>query len=145
YDPATGFTTWAALEKGIDAGGDGDGQPERSEWETVPDTGDAGSETNWTEIENFAPTVANVDLLRWQVLSAAAGLRAGTLATVKAAVQQVLTGDRHVQVVGHVDDDPFKILILTEQNETPGNPDIGDASEIVLVAARAVIAAGFEV
>jgi hypothetical protein len=139
YDPSTGTTSWINLEVGLDQDGNG---PEWEEWESVPDTGDVGTDVSWEEIEAFAPGVSGFEeLIRWQVETAYFGLRGGTKESVLETVKKVLTGTKYAVTV---DDTAWVIHVQTKQSETPDNTVIGAASPTIEEIVANTIPAGFE-
>ena len=155
-NPASGFTSWddlAATAYGSVP------QPleDWEEWETEPDTGalaDGDGTAQWGEVEGFNPFPTTlVDYARWQVESKVFGLAGGTVAAIKAAAQQVLTGTKTVRVTPNPDgegnanggDRPWLILVETLVEETPDVNVASGASPTVLRAIQPTIPAGFAV
>lgn len=142
YDPSSGTTPWIYLEEGVDLDGDG---PEWSEWETVPDTGDIGTDVSWAEIEGFSPSITGlIDLMRWQVQTAYYGLRGGTKQAVLDSAKKALSGTKYAVVLEPPASPVWTILLQTKQSETPDNPGLGDSSQSVLDVVANAVPAGFE-
>lgn len=115
-NPPTGFTSWAALEEGLDT--DASGAAEWDEWEAPGD---------WASLEGESPDINNFeDELRWQVATAIYGINAGTSNALKIAAQRALTGTKQVTVVPLHTGDPWHILVQTLTSETPDSSVMGD-------------------
>lgn len=142
FNPTSGTTSWYSLESGLDP----DGSPEWDDWETVPDTGDAGTDVSWDEIETFEPGGLSsiIDLLRWQVAYPYFGYKAGSKEAIVESVKQLLSGDRTVTFVTMVSGDAWKFKVQTKQSETPGSPSVGDSVQQILDIAENAMPAGFE-
>lgn len=127
-NPFSGFTPWANIESGADL--NSDGVVTWAELISALDTADAGTTLEWSEIENFNPSITGLSAFeKWQVSSAAYGLRGGTLASIKAAAQQAFPGQEPVvTVTPHYSGDPFRIAV-TVAGSTAG--DLGTIEEFV--------------
>jgi hypothetical protein len=119
-DPRSGATTWGALLSAADTGGDSSGEASWEEFVDAVDdaaTGNDDGEAQWGEIQefavdsNFTPEIL-LSFTRWQVDSAAYGLRGGTTTSlIEAAKQGLKSVENPVTVVPHADGDPFKIRV----------------------------------
>ena len=154
--PATGFTAWNDLAYTFN-GSTPEPLQNWGEWETEPDEGalaNNNDSTEWFEIEGFNPfPVSYVDYARWQVESAAFGLRGGTVAAIEGAAQQVLQGDKVVRVTANPGPDgtpdtgtrPWVFMVETLVAETPDLDMALRSSDTVLKAIQHTIPAGFAV
>lgn len=129
-NPSTGFTPWANLLDGADANQDGS-----TTWDELTaevDGPDANSTLEWSEIETFSPAFIGLSPYeRWQVSSAAYGLRAGSAASIKAAALWAFPeADRSAKTVTVTADpsDPFHIIV---EVDTMDVSDIGTVEEFV--------------
>jgi hypothetical protein len=155
-DPASGFTSWDDLAASA-YGSVPQPLEDWDEWETEPDTGelaDGDGIAQWGEVEGFNPFPSTlVDYARWQIESKVFGLAGGTVAAIKAAAQQVLTGTKTVRVTANPDyqgnpnsgDRPWLILVETLVEETPDVKVASGVSPTVLRAIQPTIPAGFAV
>lgn len=115
-DPRSGFTTWGSLVAASDINND-----DESTWDEWGEAiGGDDSTLQWNEIEDFdVQTVSSEALLsfiRWQVSTAAYGLRGGTTASILVAVRQGLVDPNGpITILRHVDEDPFKVHILVSE------------------------------
>jgi hypothetical protein len=92
----------------------------------------------------FYTTEADSDeYQRWQFSSLAYGLKAGTGASIKAAAQLVLTGDKRVALLPGYGDNPFVIEIRTIDVETPDADPVTTTSKTVLAAVEPSRPAGY--
>lgn len=143
-DPSTGYSSWADLETAIDA--NNNDIPSWSEWESVPDSADAGTTVSWDEIEELSPDTLGIeDELRWQVETAYFGINAGTRMALKEACKHFLTGTKAVTVETQVGGDPWRMRLRTLLAETPGVTAVGQESATVLEAIERAVPAGFQV
>lgn len=55
------------------------------------------------------------------------GQRRGTVAAIEGAAAQLLTGDRRVDLTERHDDDPYRVLVITYQAQTPDPDAVADA------------------
>jgi hypothetical protein len=102
-------------------------------------------DTSWVEIESFATDITGIEsYLRWQVETGYYGVKAGTLEAIVSSVQQVLTGEKTVNVYSHYDGNPWVIKIYTKTAETPNGIE-GEPSPDVLTTLDRVRPAGFKV
>lgn len=125
-NPFSGFTPWENLAAGADV--NLDGTVTWDEFEDALDT-DNDDEATWAEIENFNPSITGLDTFeRWQITTAAYGLRGGTRASIESAAQQVLTGTKTVNVTPRFCGDPFSILVEVNNDEAT---DIGKVEEYI--------------
>lgn len=140
-NPSTGFTPWTNLLDGADT--NSDGQTTWNELVAEVDGPDLNSTLEWSEIETFAPAFIGLSPYeRWQVSSAAYGLRAGSVASIKAAAlwafQVADRSSKTVTVTPNYLNDPFHILV---EIDTMDVSEIGTVEEFVNPA----IPAGFGV
>jgi hypothetical protein len=143
--PATGFTAWDNLAYTFN-GSVPEPLQDWDEWESEPDTEDAGSSVQWEEIEDFNPFPGQLtDYIRWQVDSAYFGLRGGTPLAIMESAQQVLKGNKVVRITKHVQGDPWAMVLETLDSETPDTTVPGQQSNAVLRAIKNSIPAGFDV
>lgn len=123
FNPFTGLTPWENLQ---DADGDGDKVISWDDLEAAVNAAGDGDDPivpEWIEYETFAPEITGIlDFMRWQVSSAAYGLRGGTSGSVRAAAQQALTGSKSVTITPHYGGDKFALLIevLSSEVDDPG-------------------------
>jgi hypothetical protein len=143
--PALGYSSWLALQEAADV--DSSGQAEWDEWQTAFDGPDGGSVSNWSEIEDAAPTSKSdvENFLRWQVSTAVYGLRSGSRASIVEAAKRVLRGDKWVDVEIRSGGNPWLIKIWTETAETPDVSADGQSSPSVVDIVTPALAAGFRV
>jgi hypothetical protein len=133
----SGFSTWSGLSQGLDQ--DLSGEADWSEWETVADTGDVGTDVSWEELEQLDPQQAATDALlywQWQLQTAAFGIKGGTVASIKAAAQLALTGTKTVTATPLADGNPWLIRLTVLSGET-------DSLNAVIEAAMPAVPAGF--
>jgi hypothetical protein len=143
---ATGFSSWTSLIAKLDTDGNDSGLAEWSEWETLPDTGDVGTDVSWAEIEAYAPdTVDIVEALRWQLKTAIYGIKAGTSDAFVEAAKFKLTGTKAVRIERNFGADPWHIRVFTLVAETPDVSTIGDESGTVLAFLASTVPAGYQV
>ena len=135
FNPFSGFTPWENFEASGDA--NADGVLTWDEFEASVDT-DADDEATWEEIENFDPSITGlIDFERWQISSAAYGLRGGTTLSIEQAAAQAFPGQtKTVTVVPHYAGDPFAIAVTVSDTTSE---DVGKIEEFVAPA----IPAGF--
>ena len=129
-NPSTGFTPWGNLLDGADT--NLDGSTTWAELIAEVDGPDVNSTLEWNEIENFAPGFTNLGSYeRWQISSAAYGLRAGSLASIKAAALQAFPEEERSGKTITVTRDPsdaFNILVAVN---TMDAGDIGTVTEYI--------------
>lgn len=143
--PSTGFTAWDDLAYTF-RGSTPTPLEDWDDWESEPDTIDAGTTVEWEEIEDFNPFPSQLtDYVRWQVSTAYFGLRGGTGEAIKEAAKQVLKGTRAVRLTKHALGDPWKLLLETLSAETPDVELPGGPSGAVLKAIENAIPAGHQV
>lgn len=137
-NPSTGFTPWGNLLGQSNTNGD-----EFTTWAELVaevDGPDAGTTLEWGEIESFAPGFTGLsEYERWQVSSAAYGLRAGSVSSIKAAALQAFPlEDRSSKTITVTKDpsDAFHILVAID---TMDAGEIGTVTEYINPA----IPAGF--
>lgn len=135
----SGFTTWAGLIAGLDL--DASGDASWAEWETNADSGDPGTDVSWGELEEFNPAMASASTLaywQWQLQTAAFGIKGGTVASIKAAARNALTGSQTVTVKALADGNPWLIRLIV-------SPDEALSLTAVIEAARPAVPAGFDI
>ncbi len=144
-NPALGYSSWLSLQEAADV--DSSGEAEWDEWQTAFDGPDGDVVSNWSEIEDAAPTSkADVEnFLRWQVSTAVYGLRAGSRASIIEAAKRVLRGDKWVEVQIHSGGNPWLIKIWTETAETPDVSGDGQSSPTVVDIVTPALPAGYRV
>ena len=129
-NPSTGFTPWGNLLNESDT--NQDGSTTWSELVAEVDGPDANSTLEWGEIETFSPAFTGLSAYeRWQVSSAAYGLRAGSVASIKAAALQAFPeADRSSKTITVTKDpsDAFHILV---EVDTMDAGEIGTVTEYI--------------
>jgi hypothetical protein len=129
-NPSTGFTSWGSLLGQSDS--NEDGSTTWAELVAEVDGPDAGTTLEWGEIETFAPGFTGLsEYERWQVSSAAYGLRAGSVASIKAAALQAFpVADRSSKTITVTKDpsDAFHILV---EVDTMDAGEIGTVVEYI--------------
>lgn len=70
----------------------------------------------------------------WQLYPAGYGRNAGTQASLREAIQFVLTGDKTVIISQRYNNDPWAIKVTTAAEQTPGNLDIRDSVRVATTA-----------
>lgn len=146
-DPRTGLTSWDALMTAADAppNGDGDGSPAWEEWVDAVDTPVDGT-MEWSEIEGFdvdnaaADPTSFLDFIRWQVVTAAYGMRAGTTESLSTIVERGLKPNSTFTLERHADGDPWKIRVTVNEVDV-----IGGAQDTVEELLAPSVPAGYEV
>lgn len=118
---SSGFSSWKNLESNA---------PTWANWENEFPT--------WAILESKYPTPLDTyAVLRSQMANNDGGTLTGSLAGVRAAVQQTLSDTKFVNFVKHYQDDEWKVLIETLEEETP-------AESSTLVVANQVKPAGVQ-
>lgn len=134
---STGFTPWGSLLDGADTNQDGS-----TTWTELVAAVDALSDTNdgpdgnstaeWGEIETFAPGFTGLTSYeRWQVSSAAYGLRAGSVASIKAATLQAFPEEERSGKTVIVTRDPSDAFLILVAVKPMLNDDIGTVTEYI--------------
>jgi hypothetical protein len=145
-DPRTGLTSWDALMRAAKAVGlEPLNEASWEEWglaidadDPVPYDDDLNPSTptvnynllQWREIENFDVNDTQVspdallNFVRWQVTSAAYGLRAGTVPSIRSAVSRVTRPGAPIEIKRHANGDPWRIEVWVDPTDVVGgNPD----------------------
>ena len=134
---STGFTPWGSLLDGADTNQDGS-----TTWTELVAAVDALSDTNdgpdgnstaeWGEIETFAPGFTGLTSYeKWQVSSAAYGLRAGSVASIKAATLQAFPEEERSGKTVTVTRDPSDAFLILVAVKPMLNDDIGTVTEYI--------------
>lgn len=144
-NPSTGFTPWGSLLDEADTNQDGS-----TTWTELVTAVDARSDINngpdenstlqWGEIETFSPGFTGLSAYeRWQVSSAAYGLRAGSVASIKAATLQAFPEEERSGKTIIVTRDPSDAFLIVVAVKPMLSDDIGTVTEYINPA----IPAGF--
>jgi len=128
--PYTGFTSWGNLLDGADT--NENGLTTWAELTAEVDGPDANATLEWSEIETFSIGGTGFgSYQRWQVSSAAYGLRAGSVASIKAAALQAFPeAERSGKTITVTRDPSDAFLILVAVN-TMDAGDIGTVTEYI--------------
>ena len=127
---STGFTPWGSLLDGADT--NQVGSTTWTELVTEVDGPDAGATLQWGEIETFAPGFTGLTSYeRWQVSSAAYGLRAGSVASIKAATLQAFPEEERSGETITVTRDPSDAFLILVAVKPMLNDDIGTVTEYI--------------
>ena len=129
-NPSTGFTPWGNLLD--DADTNQDGSTTWTELVAEVDGPDAGATLEWGEIETFAPGFTGLsDYERWQVSSAAYGLRAGSLASIREATLQAFPEEDRSGKTITVTRDPSDAFLILVAVDTMDAGDVGTVEEYI--------------
>jgi len=160
-DPRSGLTSWGALMEAADAAGNEDGSPSWEEWVAAldddgpvlhdddydPSTPEVETSlVEWTEIQNFDIDNTNtapltfLNFVRWQVETAANGLRAGTSRSLEQVIEQGLGEGEPYTVERHADGDPWKIRVTVAELSIVGGRD-----ENLRILLTPFVPAGYEI
>lgn len=114
-------------------------------------------DSEWVEIENYDRVRANLtDFLRWQVQFAYNGINGGTQKALIDSIRRELKGEKTANIVYKYQGSPWKILVVTKEDETPLDispsgdpteelPDEQKSSAIIQAYIRNVKPIGYQV
>ena len=114
--------------------------PEYLEWGSMLRGSTILSDIKIADTSVFDPSF---DFRRWQVTTAAYGHSAGSKASIKESVRNILSDKRLVLVTPLWNGNQFEIMIRTITSETPGNLVVGASSPAVLAVAENTRPAGY--
>ena len=147
-DPRTGLTSWTSLMTAADSppSGDGDGNPTWTEWTAAVDSPDLGNTMSWSEIQGFDVDSTGsspeqfLEFIRWQVVTRAYGLRAGSTASLKDVLTRALKTGADYSIQPHADGDPWSIRITVNEVDI-----LGESQENLEELLKPWTPAGYEV